>query len=73
MQPFTRLTKASVEALRYRGEDIARSITKSVVKEVGSVLLPFFSSSPHRDPSSPLLLDLMWPALATWPTSECLS
>lgn len=39
MQPFTRLTKASVEALRYRGEDIARSITKSVVKEVGSVLL----------------------------------
>lgn len=35
MQAFTRLTQASVEALRYRGEDIARSITKSVVKEVG--------------------------------------
>lgn len=34
MQPFTRLTKAAVEALRYRAEDIARSITKSVVKEV---------------------------------------
>ena len=34
IQPFTRLTKAAVEALRYRGEDIARSVTKSVVKEV---------------------------------------
>ncbi|KAL3136078.1 hypothetical protein ABBQ32_007103 [Trebouxia sp. C0010 RCD-2024] len=33
MQPFTHLTKAAVEALRYRAEDIARSITKSVVKE----------------------------------------
>ena len=34
LQPFARLTKASIEALRYRGEDIARSISKSVVKEV---------------------------------------
>ncbi len=33
LQPFHHLTKASVEALRYRGEDIARSITKAVVKE----------------------------------------
>ncbi len=33
LQPFPHLTKASVEALRYRGEDIARSITKAVVKE----------------------------------------
>ncbi|DBA98784.1 TPA: hypothetical protein ACH3X1_014549 [Trebouxia sp. C0004] len=33
LQPFRYLTKASVEALRYRGEDIARSITKAVVKE----------------------------------------
>ncbi|DBB15417.1 TPA: hypothetical protein ACH3X3_003648 [Trebouxia sp. C0006] len=33
LQPFHYLTKASVEALRYRGEDIARSITKAVVKE----------------------------------------
>lgn len=33
MQPFSGLTKAAVEALRYRGEDIARSITKAVVKE----------------------------------------
>ena len=40
MQPFTRLTKAAVEALRYRGEDIARSITKSVVKEVSALLHP---------------------------------
>lgn len=36
MQPFSGLTKASVEALRYRGEDIARSITKAVVKEVST-------------------------------------
>ena len=36
MQPFARLTKAAVEALRYRGEDIARSITKTVVKEVSA-------------------------------------
>lgn len=33
IQPFPGLTKAAVEALRYRGEDIARSITKAVVKE----------------------------------------
>lgn len=36
MRPFAGLSKAAVEALRYRGEDIARSITKSVVKEVSS-------------------------------------
>ena len=34
LRPFTRLTKASVEGLRYRGEDIARSLTKSAIKEV---------------------------------------
>ena len=34
LQPFPMLTKASVEALRYRAEDIARSLTKTVVKEV---------------------------------------
>mmetsp|Transcript_21210 Transcript_21210/g.63839 ORF Transcript_21210/g.63839 Transcript_21210/m.63839 type:complete len:639 (-) Transcript_21210:2475-4391(-) len=33
LQPFTRLTPAAIEALRYRGEDIARSLTKAVVKE----------------------------------------
>ncbi|GIL98673.1 hypothetical protein Vretimale_4052 [Volvox reticuliferus] len=30
---FGRLSKAQVEALRYRGEDVARGITKSVVRE----------------------------------------
>jgi hypothetical protein len=34
LQPFTRLTKAATEALRYRAEDVARSLTKSVIKEV---------------------------------------
>ena len=34
IKPFVALTTASVEALRYRGEDIARSLTKTVVKEV---------------------------------------
>jgi superfamily II DNA/RNA helicase len=34
LRPFERLTKAAVEGLRYRGEDIARSLTKSAVKEV---------------------------------------
>ena len=34
LRPFTRLTKAATEALRYRAEDVARSLTKSVIKEV---------------------------------------
>ncbi|BDA46069.1 ATP-dependent RNA helicase dbp9 [Coccomyxa sp. Obi] len=33
LRQFERLTKASVEGLRYRAEDIARSITKSAIKE----------------------------------------
>jgi hypothetical protein len=33
LRPFHRLTKASLDALRYRGEDIARSITKHVISE----------------------------------------
>lgn len=34
LQPHGRLTKAAVEGLRYRAEDVARSITKNVIKEV---------------------------------------
>ena len=34
LAPFGRLTHAAVEALRYRAEDIARSLTRSAVKEV---------------------------------------
>lgn len=33
LRPFERITKAAVEGLRYRGEDVARSITKNVIKE----------------------------------------
>lgn len=33
MKPFDKLTKIAVDALRYRAEDIARSITKAAVKE----------------------------------------
>ncbi|KAG2498899.1 hypothetical protein HYH03_003090 [Edaphochlamys debaryana] len=33
LRPFGRLSKAQVEALRYRGEDVARGITRAVVKE----------------------------------------
>lgn len=33
LQPLPRLTAASVEALRYRAEDVARGITKLAVKE----------------------------------------
>ena len=33
LRQFERLTKASVEGLRYRAEDIARSLTKSSIKE----------------------------------------
>ena len=35
LRPFGGLTRAAVEGLRYRGEDVARSITKNVIKEVG--------------------------------------
>ena len=34
MRPFSKLSQSSVEALRYRGEDIARSLTSKVVNEV---------------------------------------
>ena len=33
LRQFERLTKVSVEGLRYRAEDIARSLTKSSIKE----------------------------------------
>ncbi|GLC37850.1 hypothetical protein PLESTB_001483000 [Pleodorina starrii] len=33
LRPFGRLSRAQVEALRYRGEDVAGGITKSVVRE----------------------------------------
>ncbi|KXZ52784.1 hypothetical protein GPECTOR_8g172 [Gonium pectorale] len=33
LRPYGRLSRAQVEALRYRGEDVARGITKSVVRE----------------------------------------
>ncbi|KAL4430654.1 hypothetical protein ABPG75_005910 [Micractinium tetrahymenae] len=33
LQRYQRLTKAAVEGLRYRAEDVARSITKNVIKE----------------------------------------
>ena len=33
LKAFVRLTRAQLEALRYRGEDVGRSITKKVVKE----------------------------------------
>ena len=36
LQPFPRITRAAIEALRYRAEDIARSLTKTVIKEVSS-------------------------------------
>ena len=34
LRTHDRLTKAAVEALRYRAEDVARSITRNVIKEV---------------------------------------
>ena len=34
LQPHPRITTAAVEGLRYRAEDVARSITKNVIKEV---------------------------------------
>ena len=33
LTPFTKLTKASVEALRYRGEDVEKSLTRNAIKE----------------------------------------
>jgi len=33
LKPFTLLTKKAIEALRYRAEDVMRSITKSSIKE----------------------------------------
>jgi len=33
LEPFDKMTKAAVEGLRYRAEDVARSITKSVIRE----------------------------------------
>ena len=36
LSAFTKLTQASVEALRYRGEDVEKSLTKNTVKEVRS-------------------------------------
>jgi ATP-dependent RNA helicase DDX56/DBP9 len=33
LRPFERITRAAVEGLRYRAEDVARSVTKSVVRE----------------------------------------
>ena len=33
LTPFSKLTKASVEALRYRGEDVEKSLTKNAIKE----------------------------------------
>ncbi len=34
LSAFSKLTQASVEALRYRGEDVEKSLTKNTVKEV---------------------------------------
>jgi ATP-dependent RNA helicase DDX56/DBP9 len=33
LKPFTKLTKATVDALRYRSEDVARSVTGAAIKE----------------------------------------
>lgn len=38
--PFPRITRAATEALRYRAEDIARSLTKTVIKEVSQLPIP---------------------------------
>jgi hypothetical protein len=39
-EPFTKLQPRALEALRYRGEDIARSLTKQAVREVWAIVLP---------------------------------
>lgn len=54
LKPFTRLTRAAVEALRYRGEDVARSLTKSVVKEVRLVQHILSQTMMVCDPSDAL-------------------
>jgi hypothetical protein len=36
LAPFAKLQRSAVEALRYRAEDIARSLTRSAIKEVRS-------------------------------------
>ena len=41
LSTFTKLTEASVEALRYRGEDVEKSLTKNTVKEVRTGLCCF--------------------------------
>lgn len=33
LRPFVRLTKEAMEALRYRAEDVGRTITRSAVRE----------------------------------------
>ena len=33
LKPFETLTKTAIEGLRYRGEDVSKSITKSVIRE----------------------------------------
>lgn len=38
LEPFKGLQKANVEALRYRAEDIARSLTSKVIKEASICL-----------------------------------
>ena len=40
LNPFTKLTKASVEALRYRGEDVEKSLTKNAIKEASLLKRP---------------------------------
>lgn len=47
LQRYQRLTKAAVEGLRYRAEDVARSITKNVIKEVS--LRGLVKGPPHSD------------------------
>jgi len=70
LQPFHHLTKASVEALRYRGEDIARSISKAVVKEARAKelrlellnskrLKAFFEEHPGKQLGSQLIVSVV--------------
>ena len=47
LSAFTKLTRASVEALRYRGEDIEKSLTKNTVKEVRPYALHLILSCCH--------------------------
>lgn len=45
LPPFPRITRAATEALRYRAEDIARSLTKAVIKEVShrAIRVPLYA------------------------------